>query len=277
MKGSEEDSETVDLPCPSIGGIYGDKSVVDCQMACGHHKVLSKISACTDTSGDITNSQCFSKGISSGQKCMWTKFVAKDGSTKSHCGPCTVGGIGKIPCLNIGEVGPEGLGSETSLCLSQCDDDCWGPTNCRPTEVPPPVIPKVVPLDAMNIHTSKGAPKYYAMPVDPPYGAEQYYKAAQVAARTAGWPIDAKMPPQAPIVIYGPPPYEGPTLPPSMPVMYGPAPPGIPGVPPPGYGFGTAPPKKMVEAAAKQRSFLALGKQNLRHWGAPRESGKETV
>merc|ERR1719388_330729 len=76
----------------------------------------------------------------------------------------------------------------------------------------------------------------------PPYGVKDFEDAARTAAQTAMWGPDTKQPPSAPVAIYGPPPFEGPTLPPTLPVMYGPAPPGIPGVPPPGYGYGTAPP-----------------------------------
>merc|ERR1719482_730644 len=100
----------------------------------------------------------------------------------------------------------------------------------------------------------------------------QYTEASAVAAHSAGWPAPGNpLPPDAPVSIYGPPPFEGPTLPPTLPVMYGPAPPGIPGVPPPGYGYGTAPPPAMV---ALSGSLLQTKRRSearpfrLRHWGS---------
>merc|ERR1719326_1937677 len=121
-----------------------------------------------------------------------------------------------------------------------------------------------VPLAAMKIHTTKDAPDYFAVPVPPPYGPKNYANAAEVAALSAGWPVGEDLPPDAAVVIYGPPPFEGPTLPPTLKVMYGPPPPGLPGVPPPGYGMGTAPPPENVEASKAQNSFLATGKRTKR-------------
>merc|ERR1719198_2710057 len=159
-----------------------------------------------------------------------------------------VEGIGKIPPYDVGNEGPEGAGSSVDVCVSMCDspateygipcDNALGIpalTPCHPTEPPPP----------------------------PPYGPKEYTMASAVAATAAGWPAPgAPLPPDAPVVIYGSPPFEGPTLPPTLKVMYGPPPPGIPGVPPPGYGMGTAPPPENVAAAKAQKaSFLAVGRR----------------
>jgi len=122
-----------------------------------------------------------------------------------------------------------------------------------------------VPLEVMRIHTSDDAPEYFAVPVNPPYGPKQYTEASEVAAQSAGWPAPGEdLPPDAPVVIYGTPPFEGPTLPPTLKVMYGPAPPGLPGVPPPGYGMGTAPPPENVAASEAQNAFLAIGRHTRR-------------
>lgn len=228
-------------PCPTVGGVYGLRKVTQCKMACEHQNVISKVSPCTDTSGYITTNQCFSKGKSALTTCMWTEFVTAGGDKKAYCGPCSVMGIGKIPCSAPGVLGPD-PGSSVSLCLSMCDGECWCNGTCRPTPLPPPVVPAPVPMKILGIPTTDKAPQYFAVPVDPPYGIQQYHSASEVGARSAGWPDGTNLVPDTPISIYGGAPYDGPTLPPTLKVVFGPAPPGIPGVPPPGYGVGTAPP-----------------------------------
>jgi len=235
------------------------------------------VGACTDVSGSISVGNCMEKGatVAVPEKCMWTGYVDKNGAGKSICGPCSVGGIGEIPCLEIGQIGPEGPGSSATGCASSCSGfgmgstdwgvPCGGPpwnlvpavTPCFPVPAPAPPPKGTVPLPVFKIHTSPDSPNYYATYVDKPYGLKQWTQAAEIAARTAGWAPGNSLPPDAAVVIYGPPPVEGPTLPPTLKVMYGPAPPGIPGVPPPGYGDGTAPPAANIEAAAAQ-GFLQV-------------------
>merc|ERR1719198_2503625 len=186
-----------------------------------------------------------------------------------------VEGIGKIPPYDVGNEGPEGAGSSVDVCVSMCDspateygipcDNALGIpalTPCHPTEPPPPPPMAPVPLDVMRIPHTEDAPNYFAVPVPPPYGPKEYTMASAVAATAAGWPAPgAPLPPDAPVVIYGSPPFEGPTLPPTLKVMYGPPPPGIPGVPPTGYGMGTAPPPENVAAAkAQKEALLAVGR-----------------
>lgn len=272
------DFNGVDIPCAPIGSVFAMRPVKMCDMTCAHQKVVSKVSVCTDTEGSITNAQCFAKGISADKKCMWTTFVGVDGKSKNYCGPCSIEGIGKIPPYAPGNEGPDGPGSTVNGCASMCDapstdygipcnfgPDIAGVSDCAPT-VPPPPPPKApVPLDVLRIHTSDDAPEYFAVPVDPPYGPKQYTDASAVAAGAAGWPAPGEdLPPDAPVMIYGPPPFEGPTLPPTMKIMYGPAPPGLPGVPPPGYGMGTAPPPENVEASKSQDALIAIGARRSR-------------
>lgn len=271
----------VPLPCAPIGSLYNGDKVKYCQMTCDHQQVITKTSACVDVTGDITTGQCFAKGLSALQQCMWTSYTGVDGKVKNICGPCMVVGIGKIPPYAPGNEGPEGFGSSVNGCASMCDNPttdfgvpCDGGvppaiaavTNCHPTPPPPPPPMAPVPLDVLRIHTNKNAPNYFAVPVNPPYGVKQYTEASMVAGYAAGWPAPGMpLPPDAPMVIYGTAPFEGPTLPPQLKVMYGPPPPGIPGVPPPGYGMGTAPPPENVKAAAEQ--FLELGRSTRERKG----------
>lgn len=276
----------IPLPCAPIGSVFAMKKVKNCYMKCDHQQVVTKVSACTDVSGDISQSQCFAKGQSGLTKCMWTTYTTKTGADKSMCGPCQVEGVGKIQAYQWGNPGPED-GSTATLGVSMCDigttefgmpcDNVLGiaaVTNCHPTPVPvlPPMGP--VPLDAMRIPTTKDAPDYYAVPVMPPYGVKQYTEASNTAAAAAGWRTPGEpLPPDAPVVIWGPAPFEGPTLPPTLKVMYGPPPPGIPGVPPPGYGYGTVPPPDQVKAAEEQGEDALLQErrflQRVRRLGPP--------
>lgn len=267
----------VNIPCAPIGSVFAMKKVKNCEMVCSHQQVITKVSACTDVGGFITQDTCFAKGISALTTCMWTAYKDKDEKDKSVCGPCKVDGIGTIPAFLPGNLGPEG-GSVVTASVSMCDSPvtdfnvpCDGGlgipavTNCHPTPPPPPPPMAPLPMDFYRIQTDENAPHYYAVPVPPPYGPREYTEASAVAARAAGWPSPgAALPPDAPVMVYGPPPPEGPTLPPSMKMMYGPPPPGIPGIPPPGYGLGTAPPPENVEASRKQRglsaAFLAVSK-----------------
>eukprot|EP00397_Hematodinium_sp_SG-2012_P048435 GEMP01055484.1.p1 GENE.GEMP01055484.1~~GEMP01055484.1.p1 ORF type:complete len:332 (+),score=81.85 GEMP01055484.1:218-1213(+) len=258
----------IDIPCAPIGSVFAMKKVSQCEMNCSHQKLITKDSPCTDVEGSITVSQCTSKGLSALTKCMWTSYTDARGKSKSMCGPCNVMAVGTIPCAAPGMLGPE-AGSTVSGCVSMCDSPttpfgipCDGGlgipavTDCMPTKPPPlpPLAP--VPMDVLRITTTKNAPDYFAVPVMPPYGVEQYTESAAVGAQAAGWTPGNSLPPDSPVVIYGTAPFEGPTLPPTLKVMFGPPPPGIPGVPPPGYGMGTAPPPENVEASKKQTGFL---------------------
>lgn len=271
----------VDIPCAPVDSIFAGGQVKECRMNCAHQQIATKIGVCVDTGGEVSVSTCFAKSenIVSQEKCMWTGYVDKNGKGKSLCGPCVVGGIGTIPCYNFGDIGPEGPGSTAVGCASMCDTGateygipCGGHpvfpqpavTPCRPVP-PPPLPPKgTMPLEVMKVHTSETAPNYFAVAVDKPYGMKQWTDAAELAARTAGWLPGTNLPPDAAVVIYGWPPLEGPTLPPTLKVMYGPAPPGIPGVPPPGYGEGTAPPAANVEAAMAQAGLLQVSETTER-------------
>lgn len=268
----------IDIPCPPIQSYYDGGQVEMCTMNCAHQKTLSLgIGACTDTSGSISVTNCMEKGstVDPVQKCMWTSYVDKNGAGKSICGPCNVAGIGEIPCGKLAEIGPEGPGSSVTGCASSCSGfglgatkdgvPCGGPpwnkpaavTPCFNVPAPAPPPKGTVPLPVFEIHTTPDAPDYFATYVDKPYGLRQWTEAAALAAHSAGWPPGSYLPPDAAVVIYGPPPNEGPTLPPTMKVMYGPAPPGIPGVPPPGYGVGTVPPAANIKAAENQ-GFLQV-------------------
>jgi len=247
-----EMEKNVPNPCPPIGSVYAMKVVKDCAMKCGHQQIISKVSACEDTTGDITLAQCFAKGTSAVTKCMWTQYM-EAGKLQGACGPCSVAGIGTIPCVTMGMPGPK-PGTVAQLCASQCDEQCdpMLPGCSNPTSPPPAPVPAAFSPEAFKIATTDDAPTYYVTKVMPPYGVKQFENAARVGAQAAMWGPDTKQPPSAPVSIYGPPPFEGPPLPPGLPVMFGPAPPGIPGVPPPGYGVGTAPPPSMVEASKTQ-------------------------
>lgn len=286
--------EGIDIPCPPIQSLYNGGSVQQCTMNCAHQKSISLgVGACVDNSGSIALGNCLAKGqtVDPREKCMFTAFVDKNGKGKSICGPCNIAGIGEIPCTKTGDMGPEGVGSATVVCRSECSGmglgatkdgvPCGGPpwnivpavTPCFNVPAPSPPPKGTVPLPVFQIHTTPDSPEYFATYVDKPYGLKQWTEAAEIAARTAGWAPGTFLPPDAAVVIYGPPPVEGPTLPPTLKVMYGPAPPGIPGVPPPGYGTGTLPPAANIEAAAEQAAFLQVKKhgpqQQLHAWQAP--------
>jgi len=285
----------VEIPCPSMNAVYNGHKVKQCVMQCAHQRVLTKVSPCTDISGAISTSQCFQKGITGGLppgiKCMWTGYVTASGQGKSICGPCTVPGIGTIPCNNLLDKGPE-AGSTVMGCASMCDNapnefgvpcnplalplpipavpNCWGPP-----PPPPPPMKGVVPLETLKIKTGPDAPTYYAVTVDAPYGPRQYTEAASMAMRAAGWAPNAPMPPDAAVVMYGPPPPDAPTMPPNLRVQYGPAPVGMLGVPPPGYGYGTVPPEANVQASMDQGGAALMETGSLTSKLA--ESGEQGV
>jgi len=239
-----------DIPCAPPDATYPDGRVQRCEMACRHGKVLTSLSSCTDVSGLITQSDCEAKGTSVSTKCMWTAYKTKDGEAKSMCGPCFVHGIGQIPAYVPGGTGPEPW-SKVDASSSQCEEvhDKWGlpcdpvkgipaVTPCRPT--PPPMLPGGLPppvaLETLGLKAMPGAPDYVAVPVAAPYDRAAFTRAATAAARVAGWPAGAILPPHAAVGIPVLPPPEGPMLPPDMPTVSLEPPPGLLGLPtvPPG-------------------------------------------
>lgn len=255
----------INIPCVPFNSIYAGKKVKQCEMKCAHQQVLTKVSPCVDVGGGVTQDECFAKGQSAFTKCMHTVYKTSVGAVKNICGPCEVAGVGKIPPYQTGQLGPE-AGSTIVVAASQCDlaltsdgvpcDPALGipaVTQCQPLPLPPGPTSGALPLQDFGITVNKDAPTYYASIVEPPFGPKEYSKASAAAARAAGWPLGSVILPSAPVVVYGPPPTEGPTLPPEMRALYGPAPYGIPGVPMPGFGIGTAPPP--------QESLLAVSKK----------------
>lgn len=252
----------VDVPCAPIDSIFSGKKVKSCEMGCNHQAVLTKASPCVDVGGSISNGDCFAKGSSALTQCLWTAYTTKAGQAKSICGPCMVVGIGQIPSYAPGNVGPE-AGSTVSAAGSMCDMPttefgvpCDGGlgipavTDCSPTQLPPPTNgPMPLQKIGMGVTVDEGAPAYVAAAILPPYGPKQFTEASAMAARQAGWGVGAALPPDAPINVYGPPPPEGPSLPPTLKLQYAPVLPGFKGVPPPGYGYGTAPPSVALAAS----------------------------
>lgn len=260
----------VNLPCAPMGSIFAQKKVKQCEMKCAHQQVISKVSACVDVSGGVTQDECFAKGTSAQTKCMHTEYQTKAGRKKSICGACFVVGIGKIPPYAPGNLGPE-PGSTIVESSSQCDlaqdengipcDPAMGiaaVTQCQPAPLPLGPTAGALPLQDLGMKVQQGAPMYYASVVTPPFGPKEYNEASAAAARAAGWPEATVLLPSAPVVVYGPPPLEGPTLPPTMVAHYGPAPPGIPGIPPPGFGVGTASPTASFLFPAESRKHSLL-------------------
>lgn len=263
--------DKINIPCPPTNSIFGGRQVKECQMQCAHQQVITKVSPCVDVTGDVSLDECFAKGQSAFSKCMHTTYTTKEGTAKNICGPCMIAGVGKIPPYAPGNLGPE-PGSTVSVSSSQCDlsqTDLGVPcdpvlgipavTQCQPLPLPPGPTSGALPLQDFGIKVNKDAPTYYASIVEPPFGPKQYEVASAAAARAAGWPLGTALVPSSPVVVFGPPPLEGPTLPPSMNALYGPAPPGIPGLPMPGFGVGTAPPPS-------KDAFIAVRERKTRRF-----------
>lgn len=260
----------VNIPCVPNNAVFGGKRVKQCEMKCAHQQVISKVSACTDVSGSVSVDECFAKGTSVLAKCMWTQYKTRDNQMKSICGPCVIDGVGTIPPYGLGNLGPE-PGSQVHGAASMCESNtndygvpCGGPanvpavTNCVPTPLPPmgPTV-GAGPPENFGIKVDKDSPQYFASFVPAPFGVKEYSEAAAAAARAAGWPVGSLLPPDAPVLVFGPPPLQGPTLPPDLRAMYGPNPIGISGLPPPGYGVGTVPPPE-------KKSFISIRKDRKR-------------
>jgi len=185
------------IPCVPEGAAYPQGTVRSCDMSCEHQQIVSKVSDCTDLSGDINQEDCYAKGSSAGISCMWTAYRGSDQRKKTMCGPCNVDGYGTLNRYAPGTAGPE-AGSIVESSFSQCEDrvtgrtkPCFDPAGC-PRAVPPmppskgdePVLTDVVRL---GMNTTADAPKYFAVPVPPPYKKKQFLEAAAVAAKAAGW------------------------------------------------------------------------------------------
>lgn len=257
--------EGINLPCVPHGAVFAGKTVNQCEMQCAHQQIITKVSPCVDVGGGVTLDECFAKGQSAFTSCMHTSYSTKEGGSKSICGPCMIAGVGKIPPYSPGNIGPE-AGSTIATSASQCDmsltddgvpcDPVLGipaVTQCQPLPLPPGPTAGALPLQDFGVKIDKDAPTYYASIVVPPFGPKQYEAASAAAMRAAGWPYGSSVLPSSPVVVYGPPPLEGPTLPPSMRALYGPAPPGIANIPLPGFGVGTMPPL--------QDAFISLNRR----------------
>jgi len=242
----------VHVPCPPNGAIFGNKQVYQCDMKCPHQEVITKVSACTDVSGTIGKEDCFAKGSSASTRCMWTSFRTKDGEDKSMCGPCEVGGYGIVPTYAAGNVGPE-AGSTVLAAASQCD---VGATPCK-ANCPPlgrPAQSQLVSMKDLGVPTDGNLPEYFAVTVPPPYGLNEYTKAANVAAAAAGWPEGSALPPLAPVMAFGRAPNGGPPPPSGLKVLIGPPPPGIADI---SYDGSGAAPSVFGQVAAPSFSSVA--------------------
>lgn len=208
------------LPCVPRNAAYPQGRVESCEMSCEHQQMVSKLSDCTDVSGEIRMDDCVAKGKSAGVSCMWTSYMRKDGSRSSMCGPCKVDGLGVVGRSAPGSYGPE-PGSVVEASFSQCDAQqleaakpCVDLSKCPKAlpALPPQAGDTPVPLSdltRLGLNTTEDAPMYYAAPVSPPYGKEEYLAAAQAASKAAGWEapedlkevdIAIKQPPTAPAV-----------------------------------------------------------------------------
>lgn len=208
------------LPCVPRNAAYPQGRVESCEMSCEHQQMVSKVSDCTDVSGEIRQDDCMAKGKSAGVSCMWTSYTRKDGTRRSMCGPCKVDGLGSVGRSAPGSYGPE-AGSIVEASFSQCDAQqleaakpCLDPSKCPKTlpAIPPETGDAPVALSdltRLGMNTTADAPQYFAAPVSPPYGKEEYLKAAQVAAAAAGYAapeqlenvdVAIKRPASAPVV-----------------------------------------------------------------------------
>lgn len=185
------------LPCVPEGAAYPQGTVRSCDMSCDHQEIVSKVSDCTDLSGDISQPDCYEKGSSAGISCMWTAYRQSSGRLKTMCGPCNVDGYGVLNRAAPGTPGPE-AGSIVEHSFSQCEDrvtgrlkPCFDPEGCPRAVAPMPPSkgdkPVVTDVVRLGMNTTADAPKYYAVPVPPPYKKEEFVEAAAVAAKAAGW------------------------------------------------------------------------------------------
>eukprot|EP00933_Yihiella_yeosuensis_P034416 TRINITY_DN2790_c0_g1_i5.p1 TRINITY_DN2790_c0_g1~~TRINITY_DN2790_c0_g1_i5.p1 ORF type:complete len:376 (+),score=77.46 TRINITY_DN2790_c0_g1_i5:108-1235(+) len=194
----------VPIPCSPPGSSYPQGVVKECDMTCSHQHLVTKVSLCTDVSGDINQEDCYAKGTASGVQCMWTAYKLADQTRKSMCGPCKIDGIGVVPRQLPGSMGPF-PGSLIDATFSQCEDAVTGankpcsgvPPGSDCGKAQPPMPPAqgqkphlIANIDQLGLNTTVDAPKYFAAAVSPPYGKEQYAEAAKVAAAAAGYSTD---------------------------------------------------------------------------------------
>jgi hypothetical protein len=196
--------EDQEIPCWSVGAWVNGKQVTHCSMSCSHQqKVLQPEYACSDETGFISQSQCFSRGAQSGSRCMFVAYEDKSGVKHSSCGPCQLQGSGGWGCPAVGEAGPV-QDSKVVSCLSQCDVLCTGPPGCPPTVAPPPPPPPPSPgivASSSPEHKMLSAPAPFLVPTANPYTIVQ---AARDAAEKAGFRVATPPPPKVywPVVVY---------------------------------------------------------------------------
>jgi len=216
------------IPCWNPGAWVAGKQVLECAMSCMHQeRIWQPQYACSDTTGFISQSQCFDRAAKSGSKCMFIAYTDSENRPRASCGPCELAGSGGWGCPPNGGPGPAD-GSKVTSCLSQCDVLCAGPPACPPTVAPPPPPP---PQQSPGLpDTSSPEQKMLTAPVPwlplPAPNPMAIIEAARNAALKAGWQI-APPPPLPkvywPVVYYrspgdylyttGPPPLEGPEPP----------------------------------------------------------------
>lgn len=169
-------------------------------MACGHQKVITKISACTDVSGFITKKACYSRGDAAQTKCVWTSYTTADGMKRTACGPCLAPGVGRVPAFAPGNAGPE-PGSTVDTSSSQCDPPPTDSGERNATAEAEALRP--VALESAGLRALEGSPHYVVVRVPEPHGREEYRKASEVAAAAAGWPVGAEIPTDAAFAVLG--------------------------------------------------------------------------
>jgi len=151
----------IHMPCPPAGAIFGKSIVYQCDMTCPHREVITKVSACTDIGGAISQEDCFKKGDKASTSCMWTSFTSAAGLKKSVCGPCQVGGYGVVPKYAPGNIGPE-ANSIVISAASQCEPT--GTADCEDEEdLPEKLTVESLPAEEEEADTqvpmSKSAPE----------------------------------------------------------------------------------------------------------------------
>lgn len=193
-----------DIPCWNPGAWVNGFQVFDCVMSCRHQqRIWQPEYACSDTTGFITQSQCFDRGVQSGSKCMFIAYEDEKGQSKSSCGPCALQGSGGWGCPATGDQGPE-AGSKVKSCLSQCAVICPGPPDCPPTVAPPPLPPPPAP-GVVKVSSPAdemlSAPAAIALPTVNPYTIAA---AAEQSAVKAGFKFASTPPPALyyPVIMY---------------------------------------------------------------------------
>mmetsp|Transcript_47173 Transcript_47173/g.145230 ORF Transcript_47173/g.145230 Transcript_47173/m.145230 type:complete len:334 (-) Transcript_47173:91-1092(-) len=196
-----------DIPCAASGSVYPQGKVRRCDMACGHRKVITKVSPCTDVSGQITQEACMARGATSRIKCAWTSYTTNAGVPRKICGPCLVPGIGVVPAYAPGNSGPE-PGSRVVESSSQCAPSPpelgGGGNGTNATDATNATDLQPASLGSLGLRAVKGSPHYVAVRVPRPYGPEEYREASKVAAAAAGWPAGEAVPTDAAFAILGP-------------------------------------------------------------------------